>query len=158
MNPRLLTIKHFKCFESIEIRIKNLTVLTGKNSAGKSTVTQAIRLLREAATAHETPTQIHLNGSGFYLGTYDEIFNRNTVRVDNDSDTFEIGISETENDKNLVVFKPAETSDECEYVQASPLAIPMLSNRSSCYFTYLSAERYGPRLRQERASHLSRDI
>lgn len=149
MNSRLLTIKRFKCFESIEIRIENLTVLTGKNSAGKSTVTQAIRFLREVATAHESPAQIHLNAPGFQLGTYDEIFNRNTLRVDSDSDTFEIGISETENDKHLVVFRPAEISDECEYVQANLLAIPMLSNQSSCYFTYLSAERYGPKLRQE---------
>jgi predicted ATPase len=149
MNHRLLNIKRFKCFESIAIRIDNLTVLTGKNSSGKSTVTQAIRLLREVAITHENPAQIHLNSSGFNLGTFDEVFNRNVIRIDSDSDNFEIGISETDSDQDLVSFKPAEDSDECEYVQFDYCAIPLLSNQSSCYFTYLSAERYGPRLRQE---------
>lgn len=147
MNNRILTIERFKCFDSLTIRIGNLTVLTGKNSSGKSTITQAIRLLRDVVTVVETSVQIHLNGSGFQLGTYDEILNRNNNG--NRSETFAIGISETQADKNLVVFEAAEISAECEYVQANPLFTPMLANRSSCYFTYLSAERYGPRLRQE---------
>lgn len=146
MNSPILKIKHFKCFESLEIQIDNLTVLTGKNSAGKSSITQAIRLLREAVITHDELAQIHLNGSGFQLGTYDEILNRNAVLVG--SQTFEIGISTNQDNMSLAVFEAAENSDECEYVQAMPKANPMLANRSSCYFTYLSAERYGPRLHQ----------
>jgi len=148
MKPLFLTIKRFKCFESLKLQINNLTVLTGKNSVGKSSITQAIRLLRQAATSTAKPAQIHLNGTGFQLGTYDDILNRNSVKVSGES--FGIGLSESATNSNLVEFRPAEDSDECEFVRASMLDTPVLENKSSWYFTYLSAERYGPRLHQER--------
>lgn len=149
MTSRHLTIKRFKCFESLQLRIENLTVLTGRNSVGKSTITQAIRLLREVSVSQTTPTQIHLNGSGFQLGTHDEILNRNSI--ENRKESFEIGLSNTADECNLVSFEPAEISEECEYVQASPSDSAILRNNSSWNFTYLSAERYGPRLHQENA-------
>ena len=37
-----LTIKGLKCFEEAEFHFKNLTLLAGKNSMGKSTVIQAL--------------------------------------------------------------------------------------------------------------------
>ena len=149
MTTHYLTIRRFKCFESLHLRFENLTVLTGKNSVGKSTITQAIRLLREVSISQTTPAQIHLNGGGFQFGTYDEILNRNTAKSGNES--FEIGLSDTAEVGNLVSFKPAEASEECEYVQAAPLSPSILGDNSSWNFTYLSAERYGPRLHQENA-------
>jgi predicted ATPase len=149
MSSRFLTIKRFKCFEALDLRLENLTVLTGKNSVGKSSITQSIRLLREAATARERPTQIHLNGADFQLGTYNEIINRKSI---GDAEGFEIGMSNSEPGCALVVFSPAEVSEECEYVTATPLGIPSLENPSPLHFTYLSAERYGPRLHQEKTN------
>jgi predicted ATPase len=147
MTSFILAIKRFKCFEELNLRIENLTVLTGKNSVGKSSITQAIRILREVAISHTSRAEIHLNGSGFQFGTYDEILNRNSDGVGGES--FEIGISELAEKSDMVVFRPAESSDECEYVRASLDEVPILANHSSQYFTYLSAERYGPRLHQE---------
>ena len=37
-----LTIKGLKCFDEVEFSFKNLTLLAGKNSLGKSTVIQAL--------------------------------------------------------------------------------------------------------------------
>ena len=37
-----LNIKGLKCFNEVELTLKNLTLLAGKNSMGKSTVIQAI--------------------------------------------------------------------------------------------------------------------
>lgn len=147
MSSRFLTIKRFKCFEEFNLRIENLTVLTGKNSVGKSSITQSIRLLRAAATAKERPAQFHLNGNDFQFGTYDEIFNRKSV---GGGDRIEIGLSNVAANTPLVAFSPAENSDECEYVQATPLEVPILANPSALHFTYLSAERYGPCLHQEK--------
>lgn len=147
MSSRFLAINRFKCFEAQHLRIENLTLLTGKNSVGKSSITQSIRLLREAATNKEMPAQFHLNGADFQLGTYDEILN---LKSSGAGDSIEIGLSEVAEDIPLVAFSPAEDSDECEYVKATPLAVPLLTNPSALHFIYLSAERYGPRLHQEK--------
>ena len=37
-----INFKNFKCFNSADIPIKNLTVLAGQNGCGKSTLIQAI--------------------------------------------------------------------------------------------------------------------
>ncbi|MHB8848543.1 MAG: DUF3696 domain-containing protein [Burkholderiales bacterium] len=147
MSSRLLTIKRFKCFEELNLRIENLTLLTGKNSVGKSSITQSIRLLREAATAKENPAQLHLNGTDFQLGTYDEIFNRKST---GGGDLIEIRFSNVAENSTLVAFSPAEDSEECEYVTATLLEASILANPSALHFIYLSAERYGPRLHQEK--------
>lgn len=146
MSSRFLEIKHFKCFEALNLRIENLTLLTGKNSVGKSSITQSIRLLREAATAKAKPAQLHLNGNNFQLGTYDEILNLKSV---GSRDSIQIGLSNVEEDIHLVAFSPAEDSDECEYIEATPLDNHILANPSPLHFIYLSAERYGPRIHQE---------
>ena len=39
-----LTINNFKCFHQIELRFGKLNVITGKNSSGKSSVIQALKL------------------------------------------------------------------------------------------------------------------
>lgn len=145
--PLSLNIKRFKCFDELRLRIENLTVLTGKNSVGKSSITQAIRLLREVAISSSDPVQIHLNGSGFQLGIYDEILKRN--RIEKSSDSIELGLSNQTDESSLITLTPAEDSEECEYINARFSDIPLLSNHSPRFFTYLSAERYGPRLRQE---------
>jgi predicted ATPase len=40
-----LVVKNFKCFENEEFDFRNLTILTGENSSGKSSLIQAILLL-----------------------------------------------------------------------------------------------------------------
>ena len=42
-----LNIKGLKCFNEVELTLKNLTLLAGKNSMGKSTVIQAIIALEQ---------------------------------------------------------------------------------------------------------------
>ena len=43
-----LVIENFKCFINQEIEFRNLTVLAGANSVGKSTVIQSLLLSRES--------------------------------------------------------------------------------------------------------------
>jgi predicted ATPase len=48
-----IIIEHFKCFESLALPMAPLTLLTGLNAAGKSTIIQALTLLKQ--TLHENP-------------------------------------------------------------------------------------------------------
>ena len=42
-----LELKNFKCFENIELNFSNLNLLTGINSAGKSSIIQSILLIKQ---------------------------------------------------------------------------------------------------------------
>ena len=147
MTSRQLTIRRFKCFENFCLRLENLTVLTGRNGVGKSTITQAIRLMREAAIS-QSPTEIHLNSAGFLLGTFGEILSGSSG--DSASDVFEVGLIDGD-ECEMFSFAPAEDVDECEYVVATTSGKnTFFSSETPWHFTYLSADREGPRLHQDR--------
>ena len=43
-----LELKNFKCFENMQIDLKNVNVFAGVNGVGKSTVIQALLLMRQS--------------------------------------------------------------------------------------------------------------
>ena len=50
-----LKIKNFKCFEELDIELSNLNVFAGINSMGKSSVIQALLLLRRMIKSTSSP-------------------------------------------------------------------------------------------------------
>ena len=64
-----LTIRNFKCFENLNIELSNLNVFAGINSMGKSSVIQAILLLRQAYEMGTLTKGLHLNGELTQIGT-----------------------------------------------------------------------------------------
>lgn len=44
-----LSLKSFKCFKDLDLKLEPLTVLSGMNSSGKSSVIQALRILKTGA-------------------------------------------------------------------------------------------------------------
>lgn len=143
-----LSIRRYKCFESLNLEIDQLTVLTGKNGVGKSSVTQALRLHREAAVADtDANAQFFLNRSDFLLGTFDEVLYSGDGKREY---TFELALQDGNANFREYVFSPAEDNEECEYVNVSTRSGGRISSPSERSFIYLSAERFGPRLRQER--------
>ena len=83
-----LDLRLFKCFELLRLPLGPLTLLSGPNSSGKSSVLQVLVLLHQTMREHEWSTRLALNGSGVHLGTVvdvvDEVHGRNG---------FEIGIT-----------------------------------------------------------------
>jgi predicted ATPase len=70
-------IENFKCFESENVAFKNLTVLTGENGSGKSTVIQSFLLLKQSHDIHNHKIQemkkLYLNDYYCELGSYKDI-------------------------------------------------------------------------------------
>ncbi|MDT0443590.1 AAA family ATPase [Streptomyces johnsoniae] len=67
-----LRIKNFKCFANAAFTLRPLTVLTGLNGAGKSTVLQSLLLARQAASPVDRT--VRLNGPyGLALGEAQEL-------------------------------------------------------------------------------------
>jgi predicted ATPase len=64
-------LRNFKCFEALDLTLGPLTILTGTNSAGKSSVLQALLLLRQSKIQEDFKVggRAVLNGDLIQLGT-----------------------------------------------------------------------------------------
>lgn len=76
-----IIIKNFKCFrEETEFPLGQLTLLTGINGRGKSTMLQSLLLMRQSIEHNDNAAQLVLNGSCVHLGSFNEIRNSNISR------------------------------------------------------------------------------
>ena len=80
-----IDLRFFKCFEELQLPLAPLTLLTGLNASGKSSVLQALVLLHQTMREHEWTTRLALNGAGVRLGTMpdvvDEVFGRRSFKI-----------------------------------------------------------------------------
>lgn len=84
-----LELQNFKCFEELNMELRNLTVLSGMNGMGKSSVLQSILLLRQSADSIEHSQSVLLNGEYQELGVGADI-----LFEDAEEDEIRIGYEE----------------------------------------------------------------
>ena len=88
-----IELDHFKCFRALTLPLRPLTVLTGVNASGKSTVIQALMLLHQTVVDGSIlhPALI-LDGSVVSLGTLadvvDQVHGRSSFSIGLQSDVF----------------------------------------------------------------------
>jgi predicted ATPase len=78
-----LAFKNFKAWkDSGEIRLAPLTVLFGANSAGKSSITQLLLMLKQTTESSDRQRALHLGNAQSLvdLGTYDEVVHGQDVK------------------------------------------------------------------------------
>ena len=159
---RSIDIRHFKCFTRLKLPLRPLTLLSGRNSSGKSSVLHALVLLHQTIREHEWSTRLMLNGSAVCLGTVadviDEAEGRRTIAIsieDNDLDCY----WEFDGDRSEMSMpvKRAKSSrgGDTDVTQATlrhllPLPQNKKLNDDSLQLrllemSYLTAERLGPR-------------
>ena len=71
-----LELRSFKCFELLRLPLAPMTLLTGPNASGKSSVLQALVLMHQTMREHEWSTRLALNGASVRLGTVSEVIGR----------------------------------------------------------------------------------
>ncbi len=71
-----LDLRHFKCFEMLHLPLHPLTLLSGVNASGKSSVLQALVLLHQTMREHEWSLRLMLNGASIQLGTVSDIVDK----------------------------------------------------------------------------------
>ena len=71
-----IELENYKCFEIAKIPTKQLTLLTGSNASGKSSVIQALALLQQTIQGHEWSTRLILNGDSIKLGTVSDVVDK----------------------------------------------------------------------------------
>lgn len=78
-------LEYFKCFRKLNLPLSNLTLLSGINSAGKSSVIQALVLLHQEINNNDRSKKINLNGDCIKLGTasdiIDEIYGKDKINI-----------------------------------------------------------------------------
>ena len=77
-----LELRNFKSIKSAKIRIKPLTIVSGSNSAGKSTLLQAILALAQNSKQRIEGRRFPLNGEYGRLGTFWSLLNQKFDRYE----------------------------------------------------------------------------
>ena len=139
------TLHNFKNHNTTILPMKALTLLTGVNSAGKSSVIQSMLLLRESSK-NQLPTQIYLEGDSFSLGKSTSLLN---AGVTNDAELMSMSIQLSDDSNYFFEFKyPEKTSSTLIATENScKMNGEELSKHISLFsnnFQYLSANRIGP--------------
>lgn len=80
----VVKLKNFKCFVNESVEIKPLTILTGANSAGKSTIIQALLLFSHVLDLERISKVDHglvnlRNVYGLDFGNYEDILNKSVA-------------------------------------------------------------------------------
>lgn len=71
-----IDLRHFKCFDLLKLPLNRLTLLSGLNASGKSTVIQALTLLHQTMREHEWSSRLMLNGAVLRLGAASDVIDR----------------------------------------------------------------------------------
>ena len=143
-----LAIKNFKCFENLSVELSNLNVFAGINSMGKSSVIQAILLLRQAYEMGTLTKGLHLNGDLTQIGTGYDLMYRNSAQ-----DEVSIDVS-TEGNTYTSNYKYNKDSDYQE-IKSTNLTQSDVDkiNIFAPTFSYISAERIGPQRYYKQSYH-----
>ena len=138
-----LRMKNFKCFESETIHCKALTLLSGLNGVGKSSVLQALLLLRQSYQKGSINNLV-LNADLTHLGTAKDILYEFAA---NEQIGFELSLDNNKSgswdfryDKQADVLKLKENNSNTK-IDKSVFQLSLFKNE----FQYLQAERLGPR-------------
>ncbi len=76
-----IDLRHFKCFDLLKLPLRRLTLLSGANASGKSSVLQALVLLQQTMSEHEWSDRLLLNGGAVRLGTVADVVDQRARRT-----------------------------------------------------------------------------
>ncbi|MDV5862505.1 DUF3696 domain-containing protein [Pseudomonas mendocina] len=153
-----LHLKSFKCFEELDLPLGNLTVLSGINGGGKSSVIQSLVLLAQTLDEREWSRSLLLNGASLALGNASDVINQTTGRR-------QLCLGASANDRKVVwtftaadrrtmelSLSSAEVNGEALDISGAIRWLLPEAEASGCVvaqhlksISWLSAERMGPR-------------
>ncbi|GAB0058712.1 hypothetical protein SIID45300_03067 [Candidatus Magnetaquicoccaceae bacterium FCR-1] len=137
-----IRLRNFKCFAKLDLPLANLTLLTGLNGMGKSTVIQSLLVLRQSHLQGLFPNRgLALNGDLITLGTA-----RSVLYEYADRDEIAIGLRSQQNELwSEFLFKYNQYADFLELDSASRQQFSLDQCLFKDRFQYIQADRLGPR-------------
>ena len=84
MQIHRLALKNFKCFKEVDISFSKITLLTGENSSGKSSLIYGILapLQSVSLNGNSFPLYLSLNGNYVYMGGFEEVSFNHSLKND----------------------------------------------------------------------------
>ena len=131
-----LDLRFFKCFDLMRLPLAPLTLLTGPNASGKSSVLQALVLLHQTMREHEWSTRLALNGAGVRLGTVpdvvDEVFGRSSfeIALEDDANIYDWTFDGDRRDMSMEVRRVAVNDRTIERPQELRFLLPRMRRSS----------------------------
>lgn len=152
---KLLKIENFKCFSGkTSIPLSKVTVCTGMNSVGKSTLIQALLLFKQSCEnlGKFKDLNVLLNTDALKLGSTNQIMLTDKMVLALDEDWIEYSAGA---DKLSLVIEKISCSDTLldmvnNEISVDDISLDFIDQKE---FYYLNAERLGPRNYQEMKSH-----
>lgn len=138
----LLKIENFKCYKKSSVEFDDLTVLVGSNGAGKSSVIQAMLMLREAVFSNGGDNLPINNFKGQNLGQGIDIFHNNDT-----SKPIKLTWSDSTPSKPSRVSLDITDSDAMLDLRITHRSRG-LNNLTSSEFHFLTADRLGSTIAQ----------
>jgi predicted ATPase len=139
-------VRGFKSFQDLTFPMAKLTLLVGENGSGKSSLIQALLLLRQSING-DAFSRLQLSGDLFEAGTAQDVLNA--------AADYKIEFDWIENDRaDSAKFEAKRTSRTGLSIRLLDSDVPVKapSVLQGEAFTYLNAERWGPRLSTPKAS------
>jgi predicted ATPase len=134
-----IRLSGFKCFTDNIFNLKWLTLLSGRNASGKTSLLQAFALLHQTACECDNFEQLLLNGPVIKLGRADDVLHKTKAR---DSVCLAVEVDGKKwtrdyaaDDRNAFKFKC-----KSPIAEQDSMILPLFR-----HLTYLSADRQGPR-------------
>lgn len=153
-----MELRHFKCFEKVNLPLAPLTLLSGANASGKSSVLQALVLLHQTIREHEWSIRLMLNGRSMPLGTVldvvDKVHGRRQLEIGLVEGSSTLRWTFQGDREEMSMATKRVHLDGIDFVDPSILRhlIPPDQYESASSFamrlrdlTYVTAERVGPR-------------
>jgi len=149
-----LHLLNFKPFENQLLEFKKLTLFSGLNSTGKSSVMQSLLLLRQSYQQGLLPEKgLALNGDFVNVGTA-----RDALFEGAKEDLIGFDLVWENNSEGLWRFKYDQEVDVLNIVSEQVTSESYKSNLFGNNFHYLQAERIGPRLFNEMSDYQVRQL
>lgn len=153
-----IDLRYFKCFELLKLPLADLTLLSGSNASGKSSIMQALVLLHQTMREHEWSTRLVLNGDSLKLGTVadvvDKVHGRRNIEIAliADGEFFRWCFSGERSDMSFAVDRVEVGSIANETPSLLQYLLPHVEEGSVSglahslrSLSYITAERIGPR-------------
>ena len=146
-----IELRHFKCFTLLKLPLSPLTLLSGVNASGKSSVLQALVLLHQTMREHEWSSRLMLNGAVLRLGTVADVIDQvhghhhcEIALIDGDR-VYSWEFTGDRADMSMQVTRFRGESDPPSLQHLVPPTHDHELTGRLRRLTYLTAERLGPR-------------
>lgn len=136
-----MSVRGYKALKDLNVPLAKLNLIVGENGVGKSSLLQVLLLLRQSVLSGEGERmKLELSGDLFEAGTAHDILHPEAnysidIELNEVGQTFKVGLRAPRNDN----------AASPRYLNASQL-LELPDQLSGRNFSYLNAERIGPRL------------